>query len=131
MEFIAHTKGRQEYTTPVAAVDDLERQVDALEAEENDGDAIQEEEVALLNRLRARNGRRPVGRGGFRTMGRGGGTGTSAKFTGTCYNCGTAGHKSSQCRLPKKNNVRAIDDQDNDQENTSQMASLKPIPLNW
>jgi len=88
MEFIVNTKGRQEFTTPVAAVDDLERQVDALEAEENDGEAIQEEEVALLNRLRARYRRRPVRRGGFRTMGRGGGTVTSARFTGTCYNCG-------------------------------------------
>jgi len=131
MEFIANTKGRQEYTAPITAVDELERQVDALETEENDGEAIQEEEVALLNRLRARNGRRPIGRGGFRMAGRGGGTGSSAKFTGTCYNCGTAGHKSSQCRQPKKNNVRAIDERNDEQENNSQMASLKPIPLNW
>jgi len=131
MEFIANTKGRQELTAPLAAVDDLERQVDASEAKENEGDALQEEEVAQLNRLRAPNGRRPVGRGGSRTMGRRGGFGDRAKFAGTCYDCGTAGHKSSQCRLPKNNNVRAIDDRDTEQEDSPNMASLKPIPLNW
>jgi hypothetical protein len=53
------------------------------------------------------------------------------RFTGKCYNCDKPGHRSADCRQPRRNGVRAVDEdpagRDDREERLSMIAPLK----NW
>jgi len=120
IEYIQIVNNKKEHGS-VQAVDELERTLNAIQTEEDqveDPDAnIQEEEIALLNRIRSRNGRRPIrGGGGYRGRG---GFPTGNRFPGNCHNCGIAGHKAAQCRQPRRD-IRSLDD-DSSQD-------IQPLP---
>ena len=118
LEFIAANK---EKGAGVSAVTDLETELDAIMGEDNPDNEMQEDEIALLNKFRMRQGRRPF-RGGYR--GRGGAS-NGPRFNGSCYNCGMNGHKSAQCRQPRKNDVKSVEE--DGQTEQYETASIK----NW
>lgn len=53
------------------------------------------------------------------------------RFTGKCYNCDRPGHRSADCRQPRKNGIRSVDEEverrDGSEEKLSMISPLK----NW
>jgi hypothetical protein len=121
IEFVEMSK-RRTSTNPVLAMKEMENEIDQIgqEEEEEAEEEIAEEEIALINKYRSRIGRRPIRRGGGR---RGG-----IRFSGKCYNCDKPGHRSSDCRLPKRNGVRSVDEDDGRRE--EQLSAISTLG-NW
>ena len=121
MEYVETAK-RRTTTNPVMAMQETEMEIDQIGQDATEDDEFDEDEISLINRYRNRVGKRP-----FR--GRGGRGGT--RFTGKCYNCDRPGHRSAECRQPKRNGVRSVaeeGDQRDDREN--QLSMIAPLK-NW
>ena len=121
MEYVETAK-RRTTTNPVMAMQETEMEIDQIGQDATEDDEFDEDEISLINRYRNRVGKRP-----FR--GRGGRGGT--RFTGKCYNCDRPGHRSADCRQPKRNGVRSVaeeGDQRDDREN--QLSMIAPLK-NW
>jgi hypothetical protein len=117
---------KKKTANPVLAMKEMENEIDMIGNEEEADDECAEEEIAMINRYRAKIGKRPMRRRGG---GRGGGT---IRFTGKCFNCNLPGHRSLDCRQPKRNGVRSVDEEEeyrreNREENLSVISPLK----NW
>jgi Retrotransposon gag protein/Zinc knuckle len=125
LEYVDMSKRKT--ANPVLAMKEMEDEIDMIgNAEEEADDEFAEEEIAMINRYRAKVGKRPMRRRGG---GRGGGT---IRFTGKCFNCNLAGHRSSDCRQPKRNGVRSVEEEneyhrENREESLSVISPLK----NW
>jgi len=122
MEYVEIAK-RRTTTNPVMAMQETENEIDQIGRDAEEEDEFDEDEISLINRYRNRIGKRPFRRGG----GRGGGT----RFTGKCYNCDRPGHRSAECRQPRRNAVRSVaedDEQINDRDN--QLSMIAPLK-NW
>jgi uncharacterized protein (UPF0305 family) len=127
-EYVEISKRRTLTGTSVSAMKEMEDEIDQIgqEEEEEADDEYGEDEIALINRYRARIGKRPFRRGGARGRG-----GAPVRFTGKCYNCDKPGHRSADCRQPRRSGIRAVDEdpagRDDREERLSMIAPLK----NW
>jgi hypothetical protein len=127
-EYVEISKRRTLTGAAVSAMKEMEEEIDRIgqDEEEEVEEDYEEDEIALINRYRSRIGRRPLRRGGARGRG-----GAPAKFTGKCYNCDKPGHRSADCRQPRRNGIRAVDEdtagRDDREERLSMIAPLK----NW
>ena len=113
----------------MSAMKAMEDEIDQIGHTEEEGDVEEcdEDEIALINRYRARVGKRPFRRGGAR--GRGGGA--MVRFTGKCYNCDRPGHRSADCRQPRKNGIRSVDDDiERRGEAEEKLSVISPVK-NW
>jgi hypothetical protein len=79
-----------------------------------------EEEVAAINHWRANHRRRPVKWTPRRRLPPSQNTGL---FQGKCYNCDKPGHRSRDCREPRRN---PLDDQNQSEVTTMKMSAQKP-----
>lgn len=129
-EYVEESK-KHTVASSVNAMRAMEDEIDQIGQLEDEGDVVEEcdeEEIALINRYRSRIGKRPFRRGGG-ARGRGGGM--MVRFTGKCYNCDRPGHRSADCRQPRKNGIRSVDEEverrDGSEEKLSMISPLK----NW
>jgi hypothetical protein len=123
MEYVELAKHRTS-TNPVLAMKEMEDEIDQIGEEEDVDEEVAEEEIALINKYRARIGKRPMRRGGNR----GGG---GVRFTGKCFNCDRPGHRSSDCRQPRRNGVRSVNEDDERRENRDDQLSVISPLKNW
>ena len=85
----------------------LDTVLDPAELGEEDDD-FHEEEVAAINHWRNKHRRRPVRWTPRRRFPNSQNTGP---FTGKCYNCDKTGHRSRECKEPRRNpSVKSVDD---------------------
>jgi Retrotransposon gag protein/Zinc knuckle len=119
IEYVDAAKHRST-TNPIAAMKEMEDEIEQIGKEDDNEDEFAEEEIALINKFRAKIGRRPFRRGGNR--------GAGGRFTGKCYNCDRPGHRSSDCRQPKRPGVRSIEEEDERHED--QLSVISPLK-NW
>jgi hypothetical protein len=122
LEYVEMAK-RRTSTNPVSAMKEMEDEIDQIGQDDNAEDEIAEDEIALINKYRARVGRRPMRRGGSRGVG--------GRFTGKCFNCNLTGHRSSDCRQPKRNGVRSVNEEEERRENSEEQLSVISPLKNW
>jgi hypothetical protein len=110
----------------------MEDEIDQIGRPEDEEDVVEEcdeDEIALINRYRSRIGKRPFQRRGGGARGRGGGM--MIRFPGKCYNCDKPGHRSADCRQPRKNGIRAVDDECERRDGTEEKLSVISPLKNW
>lgn len=122
MEYVDVAK-RRTSTNPVLAMKEMEDEIDRIGEEEDVDEEVAEEEIALINKYRARIGRRPMRRGGNR--------GGGVRFTGKCFNCNQPGHRSLDCRQPKRNGVRSVNEDEGQRDHRDEQLSVISPLKNW
>lgn len=122
LEYVDVAK-RRTSVNPVSAMKDMEDEIDQIGQDDNADEEVAEDEIALINKYRARIGRRPMRRGGNRGVG--------GRFTGKCFNCDRTGHRSSDCRQPKRNGVRSVNEEEEHRETPEEQLSVISPLKNW
>jgi hypothetical protein len=123
IEYVDAAKHRST-ANPIAAMKEMEEEIEQIGTEDDGDEEFAEDEIALINKFRARIGRRPIRRGGNRG---------GVRFPGKCYNCGRSGHRSSDCRQPRRNGngVRSLEDENGRvEEQEEQLSVISPLK-NW
>jgi hypothetical protein len=99
-------------------------QVVQLDDKELNEDELCDEEIAVINHVRHRRGKKLLRFPRRRIAATGAGT-PRGPFNGKCFNCDKVGHLARNCLQPRREQVRSVD------EERKETASIGLAPLNW